>query len=506
MRGRWTLLFCLIGLSVVGWLTIILVARISFTVDLTEFAAGVAESAGLIPYPETFRNGNDGNKKDKQSRGFVFLKTHKTAGSTMSRILFRKLCRDERQRCFLPTDEHPGHTWNFENAADIAYIKNMTGQEAAGGAGEGVGSSTLDVWLHHAVYSPKVLNEIVPTADYIVSIVRKPSLRFQSAWQWYGLANTTQTTLSNFISRMSRLKAYIPDSLISAAANVLYSLHYRTGLDATTMELTGIMNNWYFGFCGKEHFLEMLRRLQNRKLFLLVADRFDESVVVLATLKGWPLHQLFYFPNKVSSGYAETLKTAEMAEQAEDIQPYDSLLFKTANFMLDRYLSAFPSGGTEGIRHRVLAYQRGLSKLSEYCSAVCWPHVHGAYTDLLLDQTVTAATPCDSSVSGFLAHREILHTALNKSASLRVYFSSASAVDAGGLNKDERDRINEVGTIVSLNMCRALAMDNKDAIPLQRSIREKRNYHNNSDRRTKLETVQMLLDFEDTLLTTFLSG
>jgi len=71
------------------------------------------------------RNGTSSNPQ--AHRRLVFLKTHKTGGSTVNGILWRNLCeqhftgsaaedngtvrKDDISNCFVPPHEHPGRIW-----------------------------------------------------------------------------------------------------------------------------------------------------------------------------------------------------------------------------------------------------------------------------------------------------------------------------------------------------------------------------------------------------------
>ncbi len=55
----------------------------------------------------------DVSKSAKVER-LIFLKTHKTGGSTLNRILWRSLCTYNGFNCFLPPAESAGKIWNLD--------------------------------------------------------------------------------------------------------------------------------------------------------------------------------------------------------------------------------------------------------------------------------------------------------------------------------------------------------------------------------------------------------
>ena len=54
----------------------------------------------------------------KEDEGVIFVKTHKTASSTMVNILWRNLCENGKKNCFLPPSNNPGRTWDTHNRKD----------------------------------------------------------------------------------------------------------------------------------------------------------------------------------------------------------------------------------------------------------------------------------------------------------------------------------------------------------------------------------------------------
>jgi len=56
--------------------------------------------------------------------GTVFQKTHKTASSTLTSVLWRNLCSGpHRRNCFLPPADTPGRSWDLGHAKDWAAVR-----------------------------------------------------------------------------------------------------------------------------------------------------------------------------------------------------------------------------------------------------------------------------------------------------------------------------------------------------------------------------------------------
>jgi hypothetical protein len=287
----------------------------------------------------------------KENEGVVFLKTHKTGGSTLSRILWRQLCDIEHRNCFLPTIDNYGKIWDFNSFNDWSVIKNGKGSTFHK-------SFPFDVWVHHVKYSNK-MKQVVPTTNKIISIVRNPSLRFISAWDWYEHEKTLGISFEKFLNisieqyinnNNNNNKCLIPWAVFSYwknsfSHNSCIQFKYRTGLDATVEEIIGISKD---NDSFQELFESLIDNIYNGKIFLLVLDRFDESLLIMGKLLGWNLQSLLYISQKVSS--EKKVKNDNINEIKNDniklnqlklLQPYDNALFNAANHLLDKYIDEY---------------------------------------------------------------------------------------------------------------------------------------------------------------------
>ena len=267
----------------------------------------------------------------------IFLKTHKTGGSTVSGILFRELCSSNSTlNCFIPPSQHAGRIWDLRNVeSDSNYI---------------LPKSPYDVWIHHVRYSKELFQIMkTPRSDQVIlSIVRRPSSRFMSAWSWYKHENQLHMSLNDFVNKhvvnikkdvvSSKANCRVNPSILSSfILNNWHGFKYRTGLDATAEELTlttaGVNSlnmlksslQWrWFGWMKKHKqssynntdinananadvsfpntdYNRLLGDVASGRLFLLVADRMDESLVVLAQHMQWDVSRVLHFNHKVMS-------------------------------------------------------------------------------------------------------------------------------------------------------------------------------------------------------------
>jgi len=104
---------------------------------------------------------------------------------------------------------------------------------------------------------------------------------------------------------------------------------------------------------------QLIKNIYDRKIFIIVADRLDESLLVLGKLVGLKMTSLLYASQKVlaskngnttnviSRFYANTLYTIDkgldkdISRDLDNLQPYDLKLYKAANSMLDCYIKDY---------------------------------------------------------------------------------------------------------------------------------------------------------------------
>ena len=329
--------------------------------------------------------GVDNTVAMEADEGVIFLKTHKTGGTTLANILWRNLCEPvttsngssklesharKGRNCFLSPVEHPGKTWDFQLSSHWDLLERQGGSSLYGRAG----MPPYEVWLSHAKFHDSLLIRLVPTARRIISIVRDPVSRFKSAWNWYQHEKTVGMSMAQYVSMVERGRS-VP------------ALEYRKGLDATIEELVG--HEGFSSSSGKTAVdtrgLDLLvdglvERVRSGKLLLLVTDRFDESMLVLSKLMRWEsLGQLAYIRLKDRrSGTAyrsDRLGHSGLVPKEDPVldariaalQPYDSFVYKLANRVLNNLLAAwFPDANALALSLRQL--EEANARLADKCA------------------------------------------------------------------------------------------------------------------------------------------
>jgi hypothetical protein len=374
----------------------------------------------------------------KEDEGVIFLKTHKTASSTMTSIFWRNLCLKRKRNCFLPPIETPGRTWDLSKSVDWKAISSNGASTLPSQPSLKASSSSsilrgawgnnnnnpfpFNTWIFHVHYNKELLNQVITKTNRMISIVRKPSLRFQSAWYWYNHSKKFHDiTLNEFIEKNNNpyrselaknnidANAIAGPSFLKRFYNIFKEIFseliaksmigsgslsdkfkYRQGLDSMSQELTGV--NMHNDGAAKGMYIDLLDRIKSGSLILLVADRFDESLLVLGYFMNWSLYDLVYIKLKVrvrpgegesnSESESDSLpkkneSSSNMLDTLDYMQEFDYGLWKLANYYLDKYIKEiFQDGNGNGknrFQEKLLEFQKLNAKVTHECSK---------YTDL----------------------------------------------------------------------------------------------------------------------------
>jgi len=412
-----------------------------FVITIAVYYFVVVDSISI----DNFFSNSDLSSSNKNKKGFIFLKTHKTGSSSVTMIILRK-CIKEKWNCYIPPLNHPGHTYDMNDENDITLLKN--------GQGLNNGKHPYDLWCHHIINNKNIYKSNALVNNYngiAITILRRPAERFRSAWSWYshgmqplsshfhefllsnsytkykllfghgsdsGSSSSSSSSssgdfsknfpkqyrhsakfgmnLTTFVDSLGRVyekpshhhinnnKNYNKNYKNSSSSNIFINHNllkryrerfvYRTGLDATTQELLGTKSkniDFYSSTKNKNvqlrmtsstgststatndnnnnnnndnapiEFDDLLHDIETGKLYAMILDRFDESLVVLSYILGWPLDDMSYsydYPHRTKTYTNGDDLNNDQKRVLDALQPLDLALYNAANAKLDQYL------------------------------------------------------------------------------------------------------------------------------------------------------------------------
>lgn len=298
---------------------------------------------------------------NKSNNGIVFIKTHKTSSSTLSRLIVRNFCEIKGRKCFLPDFKTPGKTWDLRKERDFKYATK---------------NSPYEIWANH-VSTPLLVRKLMVPDSFFISICRDPSLRFRSAWTWYKHEKQLGISLSQFIEVLNRSSV--------GSATRRYAFKYRTGLESVSEELIGLVKGTSFSL--------LLKSILTSEIYLLVCDRFDESLLILGQFLGLEVSDLIYKKQKVTPIDQLGILSEAQLEVLTRHQPKDSAIFKASNVMLDFYISRY-RGGSVTFKKDLVVLRHNLIHMERICMGIKMKNISSA--SLLLHSSISNM---DSNVS-----------------------------------------------------------------------------------------------------------
>ena len=207
----------------------------------------------------------------KDSNSIVFLKTFKTAGSTITSI-FHNYCVLHNKSCPITKPYFLSKTWDFYQSVDRDNIYKLKTWNNKTGLNR---HNLFDMWINHAIFHP-FLFKIMPSAkEEIVTIIRNPIDRFISAFRYYSRKQRifNKINISSYIKQLyinyTKYGQYQDNNL------PLPHIGYQTNSQCRSlipgyvqMEKRDIYNVWN-------------KYINNGKWLILITERFDESLLVL---------------------------------------------------------------------------------------------------------------------------------------------------------------------------------------------------------------------------------
>ena len=201
----------------------------------------------------------------------VFLKVHKTGSSTLLNIVYR-YGFDHKLIFALPkSSNYFNHVSNEFNASRIVPIPN---------------SFHFDILCNHAIYNRKTLRPLFPNDTFYFSILRQPFMQFVSASRYYGLIGMKELQVA---------KPY--QKFLLNRKNFSFPLGYNFYDNRMSYDL-GLEAKYFHDTQKIQEFIEMLDK--DFKL-MLIAEYFDESLVLLRRYLCWTMKDILYFKMNVNN-------------------------------------------------------------------------------------------------------------------------------------------------------------------------------------------------------------
>lgn len=248
----------------------------------------------------------------RQVQHIYFLKTHKTASSTVTNILIRY--GDTRNLEFvLPRNILTPFNWPQRFHLDNAYPLH----------------SEPNILCSHGRHSHKALIQIFhkPKSKYI-TIIRNPVENFKSSFAFFNMTKLLGLEASNH-----PIEAFMraPDKFKDRKDNRNIALWYR--VRNSMLFDTGLDHRYFHNKTAVKRHIDFINQEFD---LIMIADYFDESLILLKRLLRWDFEDILYIKHNVARRRLKEKLTDETKKEILAWNWADSLFFDHFNETLWR--------------------------------------------------------------------------------------------------------------------------------------------------------------------------
>ncbi|NXP76638.1 G3ST2 sulfotransferase, partial [Ramphastos sulfuratus] len=225
----------------------------------------------------------------------MFLKTHKTASSTVLNVMFR-FAEKYNLTVALPAGQllHLGYPKTF--LTDFVEEFEAIGQN-------------YNIMCNHLRFNPSEVQKVMPANTFYFSILRNPIPLLESSYVYYKDAVPAfrfSKDVNEYLASPMKYYHWVDNKKNMYARNIMW---YDFGYD----------NN---AGVSKRYVQAVLNEIEQNFHLILIAEYFDESMILLRHALCWDLDDVVYF--KLNSRSQDTVQTLT-PESEEQIKAWCSL-------------------------------------------------------------------------------------------------------------------------------------------------------------------------------------
>eukprot|EP00638_Chattonella_subsalsa_P016997 CAMPEP_0117825210 /NCGR_PEP_ID=MMETSP0949-20121206/5352_1 /TAXON_ID=44440 /ORGANISM="Chattonella subsalsa, Strain CCMP2191" /LENGTH=345 /DNA_ID=CAMNT_0005665161 /DNA_START=291 /DNA_END=1328 /DNA_ORIENTATION=+ len=292
----------------------------------------------------------------EQCSGLVFLKTPKCDSTSIQRVLIRAAMK--HNRTFAPKAIDHRH---ITNQRLMSHIDKYSSHPSHG---------NIDIWLGENPASTVPFYSVPYSNKQFVGLVRDPGERIKRYWL-YGSSKETEDFEDSF--QPLNCQGW-------ANCGIEYAKFKRQ--HPVGNQLPRSYKSMVFWHSSKTNFHHLLHDIQSGKHLFLVAERLDESLIILAAAYGLSLDDVVNpFHNTREGWRAQRSNMEDKALKAwRETQPLEMKLYEMANKALDVWIHVY-----------------GEEKFSQDFETL--QNLKAAYKEKCKTKTRSESLPLDFSVS-----------------------------------------------------------------------------------------------------------
>ncbi|XP_040828377.1 galactose-3-O-sulfotransferase 2 [Ochotona curzoniae] len=300
-----------------------------------------------------------GEPEDPPVTNIMFLKTHKTASSTVLNILYR-FAESHNLSTALPAGGrvHLGYPWLFL----ARYVEGV--EEAGPGA-----RRRFNIMCNHMRFNLPEVQKVMPEDTFYFSILRDPAHQLESAFTYYKGYVPAFRKVKTLDAFLASPQHFYGDGQMLSNAYARNNMWFDLGFDHNAPPEEGYVR-------------ARLAEVEQRFQLVLIAEHFDESVVLLRHLLRWRLDDVVAFRLNLRSQRTVTHLAPESRELARRWCALDWRLYQHFNRTLWERL--YTELGPQRLRTDVARLRARRLELAELCLQDGAPQNQALITDRLL--------------------------------------------------------------------------------------------------------------------------
>lgn len=278
----------------------------------------------------------------------AFLKVHKTASSTAQNIFLR--FGDERNLTFVLAHTKGESGW----LNVISYTNSITSDNIVPPPQGG----HFDLLCCHVIYNRNDFEAVLPRDTAYIGIVREPISRFQSSIKYFSPNFILKLPGNNPMSIYSKSPlAFEPENPRDSQTNNRMALEF--GFPAQLFpgkELNG----------SQSEIDTYLSKLDTEFKFIIISEKFDESMVLMKRLLNWHTRDVLYLDKNVGSKMTNKRKLLQH-EDHDKIRNFLYLDTAIYTFALNRFNRQAAEAGTDFV-NEVKDFKSIREKVKLFCA------------------------------------------------------------------------------------------------------------------------------------------
>eukprot|EP01063_Lacrimia_lanifica_P020364 TRINITY_DN27697_c0_g1_i1.p1 TRINITY_DN27697_c0_g1~~TRINITY_DN27697_c0_g1_i1.p1 ORF type:complete len:675 (+),score=146.77 TRINITY_DN27697_c0_g1_i1:99-2123(+) len=287
-------------------------------------------------------------------KGIVFVKTLKTASSTMEGLL-RRICLSRRLKCFI----HHGKLLNYAYPEQRSLIEVPYSHTPAW-------SAPYDMFIAHTMNSPELSAMVVPSSGgKVLSILRKPVSRFRSHWHFWRKPDQRVAPETAYRWKTTEFAEFCPEVIKDAALEEELNevpITVRLAVNGMARQMLACES------CGsraeRQRKLDALIaevRAPDSKYLLLLVERLPESLVLFKRDYGLETSDVLYLTKNAGGNYKNKDKDGdnELTRCLKKLNWMDEELYAAALEAHDRRVATLGD-----------AFQREVAELVQLQSTI----------------------------------------------------------------------------------------------------------------------------------------